>query len=175
MNELVKWAYETMELDEYADEKQLKHQYRILCKRYHPDGNNSDINLQSYYRVQQAYQIVSQVIRNRKSYSAVYSGYGVKGTDKNPYFTGKVIGNNPQVHSNYKKMQQRMNENARLKEWEEAARKKKERKKNEDSEKMLKSRKLPSQTEREKLEKVKKHMEAERIAEIISVLLESNT
>ncbi len=174
MNEImVKWAYETMELDKSADEKQLKHQYRILCKRYHPDENNSENNLQAYYRIQQAYQIVSQVMEYRSKYPPAGGGFAATQTEQKTYYTGKVIGNNPKVYSNYKKMQQRLDENARLKEWEEAARKKKEKKQSEECEKMIKSRKLPSESEREKLEKVKKHMEAERIADIISILIKS--
>lgn len=175
--EQIRWAFMTLGLNEYADESMVKHNYRMLCKKYHPDICNNEMNIQLYYQVRQAYEIAIKAIEYRKqipnNMTGNVSGYSYYGNNAN-ISGGRIIGNNPKVHRNYEAMRERQREDERLKNWEEANQKEKERKKYEDNLEFFSNRKLPSEAEKEKLNKIKNRIEAERIANIISMLLERN-
>ncbi len=69
-------AYQTLGLDENADEKTIKKKYRILVKTYHPDENLRDKNAeQKFKEIVHAYEILSDE-KNRKVYQKLKEKYG---------------------------------------------------------------------------------------------------
>lgn len=69
MNEQqIYWAFATLGLPRNANKEQAKHAYRLLCKQYHPDKNNSNNTIQRYLLVQQAYEMVCYVLDFQKNF-----------------------------------------------------------------------------------------------------------
>lgn len=179
------WAFSTLGLPRNATKEQAKHAYRLLCKQYHPDKNNSDNTVQMYLLVQQAYEIVCYVLdlQQKSEYqqsSGVYSTpvYNTAYVNPSPYNSyqtssgGRIFGNNESVRRNYNRMQQRKAETKRLHQWESTTKRKKEQEKKQMVQELLGARKLPSEYEQEKWKELEKRKEAERIAGIIQKILE---
>lgn len=159
------WAYATLGLNVYATEAQAKHAYRLLCKQYHPDRNNSTEALQMYLQIQQAYEIVCNAIT-----SASY----VPTNTPNVTNSCRIFGNSEAVKHNYNQMRERQSELKRLHRWETASQKEKELQKQQQYKNFQSSRKLPSQQEKEKWKQLETKREAERIAAIIEQLIKLN-
>lgn len=157
----IQWAFTMLGLNEYATMEQAKHAYRLLCKQYHPDRNNTNDTLQIYLQIQQAYEIVC-------------CAFKLKQQQKNSITGCRIFGNDESAKRNYDRMQQRHNEIQRLQRWETATHKEKELHKQKMYESFQNSRKLPSQQENEKWQQLEMKREAERIAGIIQQLLNLN-
>lgn len=157
------WAFAMLGLNEYATKEQAKHSYRLLCKQYHPDKNASNEALQIYLQIQQAYEIVCNVL-----------GSSAKISTTNQSGSYRILGNNEAVKRNYNQMQERQNELKRLQRWERTARKEKEQQKQQFYKNFQSSRKLPSEQEAERWKQLETQMEAKRIAGIIEQLLKLN-
>lgn len=157
----IQWAFAMLGLNEYATAEQAKHAYRLLCKQYHPDRNNSNDTLQIYLQIQQAYEIISCVFESRQHQTNSITSY-------------RIFGNDESTKRNYDRMQQRHNEIKRLQRWETAAHKEKEQHKQKIYKNFQNSRKLPSQKEDEYRKQLETKREAERIAGIIQQLLNLN-
>lgn len=179
----IQWAFTMLGLNEYATAEQAKHAYRLLCKQYHPDRNNSNDTLQIYLQIQQAYEIVCCVFelkqqQNRHisfpSSNTNISSSAVQIQAVNSMTGYRILGNDESAKQNYDRMQQRHKELQRLQRWETAAHKEKEQHKQKTYESFQNSRKLPSQQENEKRKHLQTKREAERIAGIIQQLLNLN-
>lgn len=156
-------AYRILGISHFATKEEIKKAYRILCKQSHPDKNPSPDALQQYLAVQNAYESIMNMgwyrITDATSKSAV--------TPR----TGKIIGN-PNLTKQYNDLQFRATQVRKLEEERKKRLKEKEEKRKQELEKQMKARKLPSEREAEKWEKIALEKEAERIAQIIQKLME---
>ena len=70
--------YEVLGLDKNASEDDIKHAYRNLAKKYHPDMNPGDVEAEKHFKeVNEAYEVLSDPDKRAK-----YDQYGHAGFDQ---------------------------------------------------------------------------------------------
>ena len=156
-------AYRILGISHYATMEEIKKAYRILCKQCHPDKNASPEALQKYLQVQNAYEWIVKM--------GWYRTTNTVSNSAKPGQTGKIIGD-PSLSKQYRDLQIRTAQTRRFEEERKKRLKEKEEKHRKELEQQMKARKLPSEKEAEKWEKIALEREAERIAEIIQKLME---
>ena len=75
-------AFEFLEVDHSASEKELKSNYHKKSKEYHPDQSENDHALQA--KLNNAYEIANSFIKNRKSLMLVNSDNFLSRINTNP-------------------------------------------------------------------------------------------
>ena len=156
-------AYCILGISHYATIEEIKKAYRMLCKQLHPDKNPSPDALQKYLQVQNAYEWIIKMGWYRSTSAVSDSAKTCQ--------TGKIIGD-PSLSKQYRDLQIRAAQTRRFEEERKKRLKEKEEKHRKELEQQMKARKLPSEREAQKWEKIALEREAERIAEIIQKLME---
>lgn len=60
--------YKILELEADASEKEIKNNFRLLARKYHPDINTKDVDAEKkFQKISEAYEILSDAIK-RKHY-----------------------------------------------------------------------------------------------------------
>ncbi len=197
----VKQAYQILGISEYAAKEEVKKAYRILCKEFHPDRNADPNATQYYIEVQQAYELIMRTRQyHEKAAKAVpcaahdvfyknacmtadrmasaasnreYRSEGKNSSTSYTMFSGekKILGGSPSYMKKYEEMQQKNEQKRRLEREAELQRKEKERRGREELAARIRRRKLPSEKEAERREKIAVQKEAERIAGMIEKLM----
>lgn len=197
----IKQAYEILGVSEYATKEETKKAYRTLCKTFHPDRNSSPNAVKHYIEVQQAYELIVQLERYREKISKSESQTTYSVFYKNTYMAGnkttskvenwkeksgqrnnshshfqsssgeKILGGTPSYMRKYEEIQQRNAQKRKLEREREAQQKEQKRKAREEVAARIKTRKLPSEKEAERREKIAVQKEAERIAGMIERLM----
>lgn len=179
MQQNLKQSYQILGISEYATKEEVKKAYRTLCKKFHPDRNPAPDAVKHYIEVQQAYDIITQAepyaapvseAKPQTAYEVFYKNIkNNRSTPNTKSGTTKIFGTTSFDTKKYEELQQR---NAQKREMEkERVRLQKERKQQEEIAARIKARKLPSEKEAEKREKIAVQKEAERIAGIIERLM----
>ena len=68
--------YAILELPQSATEEEIKHAYRVLTRRYHPDSRAEDVATALFHEVQTAYAVLSDPVR-RRAYDRRRAGLGL--------------------------------------------------------------------------------------------------
>lgn len=148
----------------YATMEEIKKAYRGLCKKYHPDRNQTPEAKRLYLEVQQAYDFLSKQDSRGKQPKVFY--YQASQFDQN--VNSKIIGGN---HKDKEKRILREETAKKLREERHKRLLEEENKKKMELERRLAARKLPSEREAERRRKIAIQKEAERIADIIQRLM----
>lgn len=156
-------AYRILEISHYATMDEIKKAYRTLCKQFHPDKNSSPEALQKYLQVQNAYEWIVKM--------GWYRTINTFSNSTKVSHTGKIIGN-PSLSKQYLDLQIRAAQTRRFKEERKKQLIEREKRYRKEFEQQIKARKLPSEREAEKWEKIALEREAERIAKIIQKFME---
>lgn len=81
--------YEVLGIDKTATQDQIKHAYREMARKYHPDLNKAPDAAEKFKEVQEAYEVLSD-----EKKKAMYDQYGQAAFDQNgqPGFNGQGAG-----------------------------------------------------------------------------------
>ena len=69
--------YSILGVTQGASDEELKKQYRLMCRKYHPDVNQGDPQAEEKFKeIQQAYQQIMEERKRGSAFSGGFAGYG---------------------------------------------------------------------------------------------------
>lgn len=89
--------YEVLGVSPNATDEEIKHAYRELSRKYHPDANQNnplkDLAEEKFKQVQDAYKQIMDMRRNGQNYYQRNQGYNGGGYSQNNWNNGNPYGN----------------------------------------------------------------------------------